>query len=650
MSRRGFACADNSSDQARITRLHGQIAKLKAELSQLKSLNAMNLERMSQAYSLVEKMREELEAYKARVEQLFQGLSGLSRYEFLFKHVANLGRPFDQQNIPLYLLMARCGEGLWNLFVEHLGFPCWRTIQRWRSGAFEEYGISRELLNGEIPNLERLFRMYFGDCYEAKRVILAVDAAGVSPRIIVHKNGQIDGFINEDASVTEEEASVLRNSLQSLREFAREHHTDIVKDFFVVFVCPLESFRGGFPILLYPKGNGVADPQFISRVLQLIDNVRRCDIDVVGLSCDGDHGYLRFVTEMANSMDTIDVTRPLHQQQVDTLMIFEDLLHLAKCVRYRFVCGSRLCPYPHENVTVSVQDFERIGVFPWVLDNSQVRKMDDFLPIMFFNVDNFTRGLDLGMPQVSLCVLPMTLMLSAVMNSELTRQQRLDYLSRAWAFFWCYKQAYRNSLPQIPRHKTRKLKGENQFMALYDFNTLDKALSLCYSLSRVIADGRAVHLGALGTHWLEHFFGNVRRLCNKNDSPANFERSLLLLMLNKAMFHEEQQPINRKRLSDSGAILYNEENDVLPSMPLGSFIFEAAMILRFYPHRFNEQVARLLLEAAQCPKRNVEPQFAMRTMVVHQDVQQECGSTRSSRMTDTAGLCTRRRNIMSSQL
>ena len=189
-------------------------------------------------------------------------------------------------------------------------------------------------------------------------------------------------------------------------------------------------------------------------------------------------------------MDLIDVTRPLHQQQVDSLMVFEDLLHFAECVRYRFDCVRRICPYPHEHVAVSVQDFEGIGGFPWVLDNSQVRKMDDFLPIMLLNVDNFIRALDMGMPHVSLRFLPVTVMLSAVMNSELTRQQRLDYLSRAWDFFWCYKQAYRNSLPEIPRHKTSKTKGQNQFMAIYDFNTLDKALSLCYSLSRVIADRR----------------------------------------------------------------------------------------------------------------------------------------------------------------
>ena len=134
------------------------------------------------------------------------------------------------------------------------------------------------------------------------------------------------------------------------------------------------------------------------------------------------------------------------------------------------------------------------------------------------------------------------------MNSELTREQRFDYLSRAWYFFWCYKQANRNSLPKIPRHKTSKMKGQNPLMAIYDLTTLDKALPLCYSLSRMIADRRGVHLGALGTHWLEHFFENVRRLWNKNDCPVNFERSLLLLMLNKAILQEEQQPISRKRL------------------------------------------------------------------------------------------------------
>ena len=46
-------------------------------------------------------------------------------------------------------------------------------------------------------------------------------------------------------------------------------------------------------------------------------------------------------------------------------------------------------------------------------------------------------------------------------------------------------------------------------MMIYDEISLDKGLALFFSLSRVIADARPVHLGALGTHWLEHFFGNI---------------------------------------------------------------------------------------------------------------------------------------------
>ena len=108
-----------------------------------------------------------------------------------------------------------------------------------------------------------------------------------------------------------------------------------------------------------------------------------------------------------------------------------------------------------------------------------------------------------------LTLLPITLALAAVMDQELTRQERLDYLSTAWAFFWCYKQAYNNSMRDDLGQTFRRQKGNNEKMAAYDEITLDKGLALFYSLACVIAQQRAVHLGALGTHWLEHFFGNV---------------------------------------------------------------------------------------------------------------------------------------------
>ena len=535
--------------------------------------------------------------------------------------------------------------------MEHLGFPSWREIQRWRGSFLDENGINSELLNGEISNLRRIFSTYFGTGYETvnPRVVLAVDAAGISPRVVVHKNGDVDGFLNSNARVSPEDATRLRDSLKDLQRFVQDHQSDIVRDFFVVFACPLESDRGGFPVFLYPKQNGSADGSFVLRLGQVIANVRACSVDMVGLACDGDPGYLKFVREITDSFECIDPMKALHEHDYTGLLVFEDLLHLAKCVRYRFICRSKLCPYPHASEVVCVQDFEESGIVPWVLDSSQVRKMDDFLPLMMFTGENIFHALDIGKPSVFLCLLPVTLLISAVMETELTRKQRMNYLSQAWAMFWCYKQAYTKSLPHISKQKERKMKGSNEAMAIYDKNTCDKALSLCYALSKVIADSRPVHLGALGTHWLEHFFGNVRRLCNRNDCPGNFERSIRLLMLNKALLGNKER-VNSRRISDSGAILEPEEpSNCIPDMPIGSYIFEAAVLLRLHPANFEVSVGQRLMAAA-CPRRQVEACFLLRSMICHAPEPHDCGSTRSSRMTDVAGFTTRKRYIMGSQI
>ena len=653
MSQQAFDTAAIASYRGKILNLERQNKNLRSTIDDLEHTLAMTTAKFSNACSELQQTREELELYKGLVGRLFPSESGLTTFPFLQKHVLSLGHNFPEENIPIMLQMAQCGEGLWALFKEHLGFPSWRQIQRWRASCLERIGISKENLNGEISNLRHVFQVFLGENYAGQhyRVVLAVDAAGVSPRVVVHKNGQIDGFVDSDATIPVEQAILLRNSLADLRGFVSEHHDDIVRDFFVVFVCPLESHRGGFPIFLFPKCNGSADPNFTAALMQLLENVRQCSVEVVGLGCDGDPGYLRFVRDVVNSMDIVDISRPLHGNGAPALLMFEDLLHLAKCIRYRLICGSNLCPFPHKMDIVCVQEFLQCGIVPWVLDPSQVRKMDDFLPIMMFNVENVLRALDQGKPNVSICLLPTALMLSAVMDSNLTRNQRLNYLSQAWAFFWCYKQAYTNSLPSVPAQSASKMKGTNQRMAIYDKITCDKAISLCYALSRIIADPKAVHLGALGTHWLEHFFGNVRRLCNRNDCPGNFERSIYLIMMKKALNGPSTEESNRNRLSDSGAILPPDtQENCLPDMPIGSYIFEAQVILQLLPHMFKEPFATLLRQTYMCQRRPVPPQFLLRNMVYHTAEPRECGSTRTSRMTDVAGLTTRNRDIMAGQI
>lgn len=58
-------------------------------------------------------------------------------------------------------------------------------------------------------------------------------------------------------------------------------------------------------------------------------------------------------------------------------------------------------------------------------------------------------------------------------------------------------------------------------------------LSKCISLCIILATPSDLHLGALGTHWLEHYFGLIRRLCKGDDSIDRVENSFLFTILLK---------------------------------------------------------------------------------------------------------------------
>mgnify|MGYP001067132038 CR=1 FL=1 len=67
-------------------------------------------------------------------------------------------------------------------------------------------------------------------------------------------------------------------------------------------------------------------------------------------------------------------------------------------------------------------------------------------------------------------------------------------------------------------------------MTLYDPIYIKKyiflTISLYNPLVKILTDERSVHLGALGTHFLYHFFGMIRRFCRYNDSVAQFEKAM----------------------------------------------------------------------------------------------------------------------------
>ena len=233
-----------------IDKLKGQIKRLKDALSRSQKAHRMTRQKLHRACEEKRLLSEQVQLMEKKVTTECKLMAEGFYLPFLQRYILGLGdEQYAKENVPIFLQMAQCGEGIWSLFVNHLGFPTWRTVQNWRRNLLNEMDLSREVLDGEAVNVKRVLTQFFGEGYESKgaRVVLAVDAAGVTPNVIVHKDGVVDGFVDPDATITPEQAAYVRSSLQNLRNFISENRAAIIRDFFVVFVCPLESESGGFP-------------------------------------------------------------------------------------------------------------------------------------------------------------------------------------------------------------------------------------------------------------------------------------------------------------------------------------------------------------------------------------------------------------------
>lgn len=97
---------------------------------------------------------------------------------------------------------------------------------------------------------------------------------------------------------------------------------------------------------------------------------------------------------------------------------------------------------------------------------------------------------------------------------------------------------------------------------MFDMIFYNKFISLCQSLIVIITYPQAVHLGALGTHLLEHFFLCIRQLCKGDDSVDRVVQALIHTVLGKYLSMQtglKIDPQKWKSRSNSGCILEEEE-------------------------------------------------------------------------------------------
>ena len=93
-------------------------------------------------------------------------------------------------------------------------------------------------------------------------------------------------------------------------------------------------------------------------------------------------------------------------------------------------------------------------------------------------------------------------------------------------------------------------------LTLIDRQTCIKYLTLTASLMKQIYQDKIVSMGALGTHFLEHFFSKLRRISHNDNISEMFIWSLISNILFEELSRENKIEVKPpKRLSSSGAII-----------------------------------------------------------------------------------------------
>ena len=178
------------------------------------------------------------------------------------------------------------------------------------------------------------------------------------------------------------------------------------------------------------------------------------------------------------------------------------------------------------------------------------------------------------------------------MKSDLTREQRIEQITFGFAIVCTYYNDYLKYDFEKGKQRRNRLGGQNKWMTLFDLTWMKKYMTLAISLTKVLIDPRAIHLGALGTHFLEHFFGMVRRYCHGDDSAPSFENTVENIIVLKLLQIENiKEACIQPGRSDSGCIL-EEVHEEIKQIPLSICMWRAAELFIQFGTLLNENLSK----------------------------------------------------------
>lgn len=136
-------------------------------------------------------------------------------------------------------------------------------------------------------------------------------------------------------------------------------------------MCPLNPRYLSIPICIIPRSNGNANHSIIQIFDNVLTNLSQSGINVIGEAYDGDTAWLSRVLLIAKNLCENTLNHP--ECTLEELahfsknvnfgrLIFEDLMHLVKCDRYRKASGALFCPALYSaKATISRSAYEKMS-------------------------------------------------------------------------------------------------------------------------------------------------------------------------------------------------------------------------------------------------------------------------------------------------
>lgn len=472
------------------------------------------------------------------------------------------GRRYDSlQNF--FALLSFMGPHYYGILSSTLMFPSYRTTQTYKQSLFEQLEIHDQLFSGGFSSILTVINQCLPSEFHGS-IMMMVDAASVTPYVRVKPDGTVSG-LSECTAINEWEAREMIRDPRKFGQFIQMHQNQLIKAEFTVMLAPIAEGYRPFPICCIPEKSGTATLEVVAKIESILHTLRSSDYRIVGLATDGDNAYKRYSSvllhDILRDLDAFGntcVANVLYDS--DRVLHFSDPFHLAKRDRYRKVSGKPFSANPYNMFPEYVPDSLRdLGVPAYVLDNDAARKMEDSLPLQLFCQSVLVRICEQGDYHLFFCMLPTTLLLESIHSEFLTRQQRIDNLCLGASFMIIYLSLLRNEKSFFHGWKT-PIVNQTRAAQCFSSDWCEEYISTTICIAALLVNEPSVNLGACGTHFLEHFFGSIRRLSRGDDTHKRFLSAVKNSYLERYLLKELKIPhINTQRRSDSGQTVSDEQ-------------------------------------------------------------------------------------------